>query len=306
MNKGRFIRQTVLPFIAAFIWGSAFVAQYLGADTMPAYAFTATRNFIATWFLALIVLMFDIIRRRNPSFDEDYVNDNGELFKGGVLCGIALGVAMCLQQFGIEGSGAGKSGFITTLYVAIIPILGLFLKKKQPLRVWLAVGISVVGLYLLCINESFTIVTSDIYLLGCAFSFSVQMMLVSHFVQKVDPVRLSCLQFAVAAVVAAIFMVVFDQVPTMAMIKASIGPLLYTAILSSGVAYTLQIFAQKGTNVAIVSLIMCLESVFATLCGAIFLHEIMTTREYLGCIIMFSAVILSQLPSKEERQAKES
>jgi len=298
--KGKFIRQTVFPLIAAFIWGSAFVAQYLGSDSMPAYAFVTVRNFIAIWFLALIVLMFDIIRRRNPLYERDYVNDNKELVKGGILCGIALGVAMNLQQFGIEGSGAGKSGFITTLYIAIIPILGLFLKKKQPLRVWVSVVISVIGLYLLCINEEFTVVTSDIYLLGCALAFSVQMMLVSHFVQKVDAVRLSCIQFAVAAVVSAVFMIAFKQYPTFDMIKASIGPLLYTAILSSGVAYTLQIFAQRGTNIAIVSLIMCLESVFATLCGALFLHEVMTVREYIGCLIMFCAVVISQIPTKKE------
>lgn len=298
--KGKFIRQTVLPLIAAFIWGSAFVAQYLGSDAMPAYAFVTVRNFIAIWFLALIVLMFDVIRRRNPSFDENYVNDKKELWKGGLLCGVALGIAMNLQQFGVEGSGAGKSGFITTLYVAIIPILGLFLKKKQPLRVWIAVVISVIGLYLLCISDDFKMEISDIYLLGCALAFSIQMMLVSHFVQKVDAVRLSCLQFAVAAVVSAIFMIAFKQYPTLEMIKASIGPLLYTAILSSGVAYTLQIFAQRGTNIAIVSLIMCLESVFATLCGAVFLHEVMTLREYFGCIIMFSAIIISQIPSKKE------
>lgn len=298
--KGKFVRQTVLPLIAAFIWGSAFVAQYLGSDTMPAYAFVTVRNFIAVWFLALIVLMFDIIRKKNPSFEADYVNDSKELWKGGLLCGVALGIAMNLQQFGVEGSGAGKSGFITTLYIAIIPILGLLFKKKQPLRVWISVFISVFGLYLLCLDEKFTVVTSDVYLLGCAFAFSIQMMLVSHFVQKVDAVRLSCLQFAVAAVVSAIFMIAFKQYPTLEMIKASTGPLLYTAILSSGVAYTLQIFAQRGTNIAIVSLIMCLESVFATLCGALFLHEVMTVREYMGCLIMFIAIIISQIPSKKE------
>ncbi|MCQ2487964.1 MAG: DMT family transporter [Clostridia bacterium] len=298
--KGKMIRQTVLPLIAAFIWGSAFVAQYLGSDNMPAYAFVTVRNFIAIWFLALVVLMFDIIRRKNPSFDESYVNDNKELVKGGLLCGLSLGIAMNLQQFGVEGSGAGKSGFITTLYVAFIPIIGLFLKKKQPLKIWISVAISIIGLYLLCIDEKFTIVASDVYLLACAFSFAVQMMITSHFVQKVDAIRLSCLQFAVAAVVSAVFMIAFKQYPTLEMIKASIGPLLYTAILSSGVAYTLQIFAQRGTNVSVVSLIMCLESVFATICGAIILNEKMTAREYFGCAIMFCAVIISQLFSNKE------
>lgn len=298
--KSKIIRQTVFPLLAAFIWGSAFVAQYMGADIMPAFAFNTVRNFIAIWFLSLIVLIFDLIRRKNPSFEPDYVHSNKELFKGGTLCGITLGIAMNLQQFGIAGSGAGKSGFLTALYIVIIPVLGIFFKQKQSLRVWISVVISVVGLYLLCIKEDFSIETSDLYLLGCALAFSIQMMLVSHYVKRVDGIRLSCYQFAIAAIVSAIFMLAAHEVPTFEMIKLSIGPLLYTAILSSGVAYTLQIFAQKGTNIAVVSLLLCLESVFATISGAVILHEVMSLREYIGCIVMFSAVIISQIPGKKE------
>ncbi len=298
--KSKIIRQTVFPLLAAFIWGSAFVAQYMGADIMPAFAFNTVRNFIAIWFLSLIVLVFDLIRRKNPSFEPDYVHSNKELFKGGTLCGITLGIAMNLQQFGIAGSGAGKSGFLTALYIVIIPVLGIFFKQKQTLRVWISVVISVVGLYLLCIKEDFSIETSDLYLLGCALAFSIQMMLVSHYVKRVDGIRLSCYQFAIAAIVSAIFMLAAHEVPTFEMIKLSIGPLLYTAILSSGVAYTLQIFAQKGTNIAVVSLLLCLESVFATISGAVILHEVMSLREYIGCLVMFSAVIISQIPGKKE------
>lgn len=298
--KSKIIRQTVFPLLAAFIWGSAFVAQYMGADIMPAFAFNTVRNFIAIWFLSLVVLIFDLIRRKNPSFEPDYVHNNKDLFKGGTLCGITLGIAMNLQQFGIAGSGAGKSGFITALYIVIIPILGIFFKQKQPLRIWISVVISVIGLYLLCIKEDFSVETSDLYLLGCALAFSVQMILVSHYVKRVDGIRLSCYQFAIAAIVSAIFMLVAHEMPTFEMIKLSIVPLLYTAILSSGVAYTLQIFAQKGTNIAVVSLLLCLESVFATISGAVILHEVMSIREYIGCLIMFSAVIISQIPSKKE------
>ena len=250
--------------------------------------------------MSLIVLVFDLIRRKNPSFEPDYVHSNKELFKGGTLCGITLGIAMNLQQFGIAGSGAGKSGFLTALYIVIIPVLGIFFKQKQSLRVWISVVISVIGLYLLCIKEDFSIETSDLYLLGCALAFSIQMMLVSHYVKRVDGIRLSCYQFAIAAIVSAIFMLAAHEVPTFEMIKLSIGPLLYTAILSSGVAYTLQIFAQKGTNIAVVSLLLCLESVFATISGAVILHEVMSLREYIGCIVMFSAVIISQIPGKKE------
>ncbi len=292
------VRQTILPLGAAMIWGTGFVAQYLGADSMPAFAFNAVRNFIAIWFLALVVLVFDVIRKGNPELQKDYSHSNRDLFVGGTLCGIALGVAMNLQQFGIEGAGAGKSGFITALYVVLIPVFSAFGGRRQSLRIWFAVIIAVFGLYLLCIKDGLTIAKSDIYLIGCAIMFTTQMLLVAHYVKTVDETRLSCYQFAIAAVVSAIFMLAFDQVPTWEMIKMAIGPLLYTAILSSGVAYTLQVFAQKGANTTLVSLLLCLESVFATISGAIFLHEKMSPREYIGCIIMFGAVILSQLPSK--------
>lgn len=295
------LRQTILPLGAAMIWGTAFVAQYLGADTMPAFAFNAVRNFIAIWFLALVVLVFDVIRNGNPDMQKDYNHSNKDLFIGGTFSGIALGLAMNLQQFGIAGAGAGKSGFITTLYVVLIPVFSAFAGRKQSLRIWFSVIIAVIGLYLLCIKGDFSIEKSDVYLIGCAIMFTIQMLLVAHYVKTVDETRLSCYQFAVAAVVSAIFMIIFHQIPTWDMIKSSIGPLLYTAILSSGVAYTLQVFAQKGANTTLVSLLLCLESVFATLSGAVFLHEKLQMREYLGCIVMFGAVILSQLPSKNNK-----
>ncbi len=293
------LRQTLFPLVAAIIWGTAFVAQYMGADSMPAFAFNASRNFIAIWFLAIIVLVFDKVRKKNPDFQPDYKHSNRDLFVGGTLCGISLGFAMNLQQLGIA-SGAGKSGFITTLYVVLIPLFSIFLGRKQSPRVWAAVVIAVIGLYLLCIKDGFKIETTDIYLLGCAIMFTIQMLLVAHYVETVDETRLSCYQFAVAAVVSAIFMLISHQVPTWDMIRSSIGPLLYTAIMSSGVAYTLQVFAQKGANTTLVSLLMCLESVFATLSGAIILHEKMEPREYLGCLIMFGAVILSQIPGNNK------
>lgn len=298
-TKPRVIRQTVLPLAAAVIWGSAFVAQYLGADTMPPFAFNTFRNLIAVPFLFILVFVFDAIRKKNPDFEPDYVHSNREMVKGGILCGIPLGIAMNLQQFGIE-SGAGKAGFLTALYIVIIPIIGMILGRKQPFKIWISIFISVIGLYLLCIKEGFTIARTDIYLILCAVTYAVQMTFVDYYALRVDAIRLSCFEFAVATVMSAVFMLLSHQIPTGEMIRLSIGPLLYTAILSSGVAYTLQIFAQKGTNISVVSLILCMESVFAALTGAIFLHEAMTAREYIGSFIMLVAIVLSQLPSKKE------
>lgn len=293
------VRQTVLPLTAALIWGSAFVAQYIGADRMPPFAFNTFRNLFAVPFLFVLIFVFDAIRKKNPNFEPDYAHSDKEMVKGGLLCGITLGIAMNFQQLGIT-SGAGKAGFLTALYIVIIPIIGMILGRKQPFKIWVSIFIAVIGLYLLCIKEGFTIARTDIFLLLCALTYAVQMTFVDYYSLRVDAIRLSCFEFAVATLMSAIFMLVSKQIPTGEMIRLSMGPLLYTAILSSGVAYTLQIFAQKGTNISVVSLILCMESVFAALTGAIFLHEAMTAREYIGSFIMLVAIVLSQMPAKKE------
>lgn len=307
------IRQTVLPLLAAFIWGSAFVAQSVGADYLSPFAFNALRNIIASVFLFILVLVFDRIHKRGgrKSYEEylrtfaipdgmsleefEKVQRKG-LLKGGILCGIALAVAMNLQQSGVADSGAGKAGFITALYVVLVPVFGLFLHKKVPAQVWVSVALAVVGLYLLCIKQGFRVAPSDAYLLCCAFAFTLQMLLVDHYATYVDGVKLSLVQFTVVAVISSVVMLITEGVPEISVIKASLIPLLYTGILSSGVAYTLQIISQKDANPTVVSLLLCMESVFGTVSGAIMLHERMLTREYVGCIFMFTAVILSQIP----------
>lgn len=307
------IRQTVLPLLAAFIWGSAFVAQSVGADYLSPFAFNALRNIIASVFLLVLVLVFDRIHKRGGrksyeeylstfaipdgmSFDEFEKVQRKGLIKGGILCGIALAVAMNLQQSGVADSGAGKAGFITALYVVLVPVFGLFLHKKVPAQVWVSVALAVVGLYLLCIKQGFRVAPSDAYLLCCAFAFTLQMLLVDHYATYVDGVKLSLVQFTVVAVISSVVMLITEGVPEISVIKASLIPLLYTGILSSGVAYTLQIISQKDANPTVVSLLLCMESVFGTISGAIMLHERMLTREYVGCVFMFTAVILSQIP----------
>lgn len=307
------VRQTVLPLLAAFIWGSAFVAQSVGADYLSPFAFNALRNIIASVFLLILVLVFDRIHKRGGrksyeeylrtfaipdgmSLDEFEKVQRKGLLKGGILCGIALAVAMNLQQSGVADSGAGKAGFITALYVVLVPVFGLFLHKKVPAQVWVSVAFAVVGLYLLCIKQGFRVAPSDAYLLCCAFAFTLQMLLVDHYATYVDGVKLSLVQFTVVAVISSAVMLITEGVPEISVIKASLIPLLYTGILSSGVAYTLQIISQKDANPTVVSLLLCMESVFGTISGAIMLHERMLTREYVGCVFMFTAVILSQIP----------
>ena len=318
-KKNIAIRQTVLPLLAAFIWGSAFVAQSMGADLLSPFAFNAFRNIIASGFLFFVVLAFDRIHKRDGrrSYEEylrtfavpegmsltdfEKVQRKG-LLKGGLLCGITMSVAMNLQQSGVADSGAGKAGFITALYVVLVPVFGLFLHKKVPAKVWVSVALAVVGLYLLCIKQDFRVAPSDAYLLCCAFAFSVQMLLVDHYATYVDGVKLSLVQFLVVSVVSTVIMLITEGIPEASLIKASIIPLLYTGVLSSGVAYTLQIISQKDANPTVVSLLLCMESVFATISGAVILHERMSGKEYIGCVLMFAAVILSQIPASALRK----
>lgn len=296
------IKQNILPLLAAFIWGASFVAQSVGSETMQPFGFNAVRCAMAVVFLIPVSLAFDSVKKRQGTYEKTNVKD---LLFGGLACGTALTIAVNLQQSGVGDSGAGKAGFITALYVVLVPILGLILKKHVPSQVWLSAAIAVVGLYLLCIKEGFTIVQSDFYLLCCAVMFAIQIMCVDHFVKPVDGVKLSCAQFAVVSILSGICMIIFEEVPSWEIIKISAVPLIYTGIFSSGIAYTLQIIAQKDANPTVLSLILSLESVFATISGAILLHEKMMGREYIGCVLMFAAVILSQLPSRAELKSKQ-
>ncbi len=297
------LKQNILPLLAAFIWGASFVAQSVGSETMQPFGFNAVRCAMAVVFLIPVSMLFDSAKKKQGTFEKTNLKD---LIIGGICCGTALTVAVNLQQSGVGDSGAGKAGFITALYVVLVPVLGVLLKKHVPSQVWVSAAIAVAGLYLLCIKEGFTIVQSDFYLLCCAFMFAIQIMFVDHFVKTVDGVKLSCAQFAVVSILSGICMLIFEDVPTWEIIRISAAPLIYTGIFSSGIAYTLQIIAQKDSNPTVLSLLLSLEAVFATISGAILLHEKMMVREYIGCILMFAAVILSQLPSKAENSRTEN
>ncbi len=298
---------SLLLVLTAFIWGSAFVAQVEGNVAGP-FVFTCVRNFVGSAFLVLVFKALDALKkspRRPISAAERKL-----LWKAGALCGIALFFAMNLQQAGIYlGTSAGKSGFLTACYIVLVPVLGVFLHKKNSLRIWLCVLVTLVGLFLLCIKGDFTIELSDGISLLCALAFAVQILIVDKFVSRVDGVRLSCVQFFVCAVLTIIPMVFVDLKFSMAGFAQAVSayshwsariPLLYAAVLSTGVAYTLQIIAQNKLKPTIASLLMSLESVFAVLSGWAILGEQLTSRELLGCALMMSAIVVSQIAPSEK------
>ena len=298
------VRQVVFPILAAFIWGTAFVAQDLCADSIGTFAFNATRYFIAVLALLVVIAVSDKAKKNRPTpTAEEKKAANKQLWLGGLCCGVALAIASNFQQAGlVAGTDAGKAGFITALYVVLVPVFGLFFKRKVSLPVWIAVVCSVVALYLLCIKGDFSLAAGDLLILVCAVCFAVHILVIDHFTAYCDGVKLSCLQFLFAGIISAVCMFLFETVD-FAAIWSCILPLLYVGIFSCGVGYTLQILAQKDSNPTVVTILLSLESVFAVIAGAIILHQQMTAREYIGCVVMFVAVILAQIQFPEKKRA---
>ena len=299
------VRQVVFPILAAFIWGTAFVAQDLCADSIGTFAFNATRYFVAVLALLVVIAISDRAKKNKPALTaEEKKAANKQLWLGGLCCGVALAIASNFQQAGlVAGTDAGKAGFITALYVVLVPVFGLFFKRKVSLPVWIAVVCSVVALYLLCIKGDFSLAAGDLLILVCAVCFAVHILVIDHFTAYCDGVKLSCLQFLFAGIISAVCMFLFEDVDFAAIWGCGILPLLYVGIFSCGVGYTLQILAQKDSNPTVVTILLSLESVFAVIAGAIILHQQMTAREYIGCVVMFVAVILAQIQFPEKKKA---
>lgn len=292
-----FVRHSVLPVIAALIWGTAFAAQSVCSEYVQPMTFNAARSLIASITLLAVYLTYSHTAKRNGT---KKAIPWKKLIPGSILCGIFLALASNMQQLGIGVTSAGKSGFITALYIVIVPILGLFIGKKCGLNVWIAVAAATAGLYFLCIGEDFSVAPGDFYLLICAVLFSVHILVIDHYTQTVEGLLLSLGQFIVVTIISGIGMLIFEQPSIDAMMKCLL-PTLYVGIFSSGVAYTLQIIAMRGANPTVVSLLLSLESVFSVLAGAAFLGERLAAREYLGCLLMFAAVVISQLqPGNKE------
>ena len=297
------VRQNVLPLVTAMIWGTAFVAQSVAAKYMGPFTFNTARAVIAFLFLLGLCGLRAAWRRRKGGAPVS-AGSRRDLLLGGLCCGAALSVASFFQQKGLETTTPGKAGFITALYIVLVPLAGLALGKKVPRALWLGVALAVAGLYCLCVTEELTITKGDLYVLVCAFCFTAQILVVDHFTNKVDGVALSCVQFLVMTVLSAAGMLA-ETLPPLALLPEYLGPVLYVGVFSSGVAYTLQILAQKDSNPAVVSLLMSMESLFAAVAGALILGTRMTGREYLGCVLMLAAVVLAQLPRPLGRKTAE-
>ena len=299
---------TLLLVLTAFIWGMAFVAQSVGAD-IGAFTFLASRSWVALAVLGPMLPLFDRARRRRGMAGgrPETPAQKKALLLGGLACGTALCAASAAQQAAITmNASTAKAGFITAMYVVLVPVFGVFLRRRCGAQVWFCVAVSVAGLYLLCMQGGFGGVgRADWLLLACAALFSVQILLVDHFSPLVDGVRLSCLEFLVVAVQSTLCMLLFEQ-PTWAALAANAVPVLYCGVFSSGVAYTLQILAQKDLDPAVASIAMCLESVFSALGGWLILGQTLTLREGAGCALIFGAVVLAQLPLGRRRGAADA
>lgn len=291
------LQGNLMLLFTALIWGTAFVAQSTGMDHVEPFTYNGIRIFIGGLALIPVILLFDKLKpaEQRPSREERRKLDRSSAI-GGLFCGCVLFLASSFQQFGISMTTAGKAGFITALYVVIVPFLGVFIKKKIPKITWVCVAIAVFGFYLLCVNEGFSISKGDLLVLCCAFFYSMHIMVIDHFTAKnVDGIRMSCVQFLVAGVLGMIMMFL-TETPVLANIWAARMSILYTGVVSSGVGYTLQILGQKHTEPTTATLLMSLESVFAALAGWLLLNEVMTGKEFLGCVLVFAAVILAQVP----------
>lgn len=299
MNKF-VLRQSLLLLLTATIWGVAFVAQSVGMEYIGPFTFNAVRNAIGGLVLIPCIGFLQKMRMGEEKWGPTTNKEKKALVAGGVSCGVLLFIASNLQQVGIQYTTVGKAGFITAMYIVIVPLLGIFLKRKAGIKVWCAVAIAVVGLYMLCmIDGGFSLQKGDLFVLICAVAFSVHILVVDYFAPKVDGVKMSCIQFFVCALLSGICMILFEE-PDMTQILQAWVPVLYAGVLSCGVAYTLQIVGQKGMNPTVASLILSLESVVSVIAGWLILQQTLSRRELLGCSLMFVAIVLAQLPEKSK------
>ena len=295
------LRNTLMLVACAFIWGTAFVAQSVGGDYMGPYTFLASRSWLACVFLLGLMAVLRKMGKTNNAAEPGFWQNRKVLIKGGICCGIALFAASAAQQMGIGTTSTAKAGFMTALYVVLVPVAGIFLGSRPGVKLWCCVGVSVVGLYLLCLagRDTLRLTGGEWLLLLCAFLFTAQIMLVNHFSPKLDGIQLSFAQFFVVAVLSTIFMLIFET-PTIAQFRDAAASVAYCGIMSSGVAYTLQIVGQKELDPTIASLAMCLESVFSALAGWLILGQTLSAAELCGCALMFGAIVACQLPERKK------
>lgn len=297
MKKTQF-KGVIMLLLTAIIWGSSFVAQSVGMESVQAFTFNGIRTLLGAVVLLPFIMIRDQITARNMTKEE--LEDRKALDKKTIRYGVLLGgvffIASNLQQVSFYSSTAGKIAFITAIYMFFVPIIGLFMKKRISLVTWISIVLGFIGLYFLCIGPEGigSINRGDLTALGCAFFYAIHILLVEKFTPDVDGIKLSCTQFVVSGLVSVLVMF-FIETPQIRAIQSAVPAILYSGIMSCGIAYTFQIIGQKYTEATVASLLMCMESVFAVLAEALVLHHVLTTREAIGCIVMFVAIVLSQL-----------
>ncbi len=299
----------LLLLLAALIWGVAFVAQSVGMDYMGPFTFNGARFLMGSAVLVPVI----VFRRKKADpagggqarTDRSGAKENAgkAALMGGVCCGLALCPAALFQQFGILYTTVGKAGFITTLYIILVPLAGIFMKKTPSSRIWTGAALAAFGFYLLCIKEGFSLSRGDALVFIGSVLFTVHILVIDHFSPKADGVELSCIQFLTAGVISSVLAFVFEK-PELSALAEGIIPLAYAGILSSGVAYTLQVIGQRDTDPAVASLLLSMESVFSVLAGWMLLGQALSARELMGCALVFGAVILVQLPTGKRRPDK--
>lgn len=292
------LRNTLLLLLGALIWGVAFVAQSVGSGYVGPYTFLAARSWLACAFLLVVIaLRRGKARKADPGLPF-WINGR-VLLRGGALCGIALFAASAAQQIGIGTTSTAKAGFLTALYVVLVPLLGVFFGRRPGAKLCICACISLAGLYLLCLagHDTLSLTGGEWLLLLCALLFAFQIMLVSHYSPKLDGVQLSFAEFFATAILSTVFMLALE-IPTLAQIRGAAVSIAYCGILSSGVAYTLQIMGQRELDPAIASLAMCMESVFSALAGWLILGQTLSGVELAGCVLMFAAIIGAQISEK--------
>ena len=309
------MKRFLFLLLAAVIWGVAFVAQSVGMEYVGGFTFNGVRSLIGFVVLLPVIRLMERIngkeaagsqtagrKESRSSLLKEMCSDR-TLLAGGACCGLILFAASNFQQFGIKYTSVGKAGFITACYIVLVPILGLFLKKPCGFLVWLAVILAAAGLYFLCMKEHLSLGSGDLLVLSGSVLFALHILAIDHFSPMTDGVKLSCLQFLTAGFLSLVLAFVFEN-PSFSQIFAAWLPILYAGVMSCGVAYTLQILGQKGTNPTVASLILSLESVVSVLAGWLILGQSLSQRELFGCVMVFAAILLAQMPGRKDESGK--
>ena len=300
------LKANILLLLTAAIWGFSFVAQRVGSEHLGAFSFNGIR--FALGSISLIPLIIFLDRKKGKNIDDNAVVEGINkitTFKAGIIAGVVLFVAAALQQIGMASTTAGKGGFITGIYMVIVPVLGLFLKQKTGKNTWIGIVLAVIGLYMLTVSDGFSIGKGDLLVFMSSFMWATHILIIDNYTKKIDPLKLSSIQFATCSILSLMWALVLEKI-TVSGIQGALIAILYGGLLSVGVAYTLQVIAQKDAKPSHAAILLSMESVFGAIGGALFLNEKLNGRGFIGCVLILIAIIISQLkPSEAAYNSKE-